>query len=114
MVEIFSLTFDNGIPNKEARQWVGSRILAVTNLIDQLQEFSKGIVQLIIKLFQSGQSWLEMNIALAMVSRVWILSTSLHKLFLNSYKHYISLEDRLKEVKLPTNSHIDSLDNSQR
>lgn len=122
MISILLSTFENGIPNKQAGLWVGCRILAATNLIDQLHKFSEGVARLIVKVFQNGQCWLEMNIALAMVSRVWILSKSLHRSFLCSYKHCKSLIDQLKMAKiewllnfeLPENPHDDLLENSHR
>lgn len=122
MISILLSTFENGMPNKQAGQWAGSRILAATCLINQLQLFSEGVARLIVKVFQNGQCWLEMNIALAMVSRVWILSKSLHRSFLRSYKHYTPLVDHLKMAKikwlpnfeLPENPHNDLLENNQR
>jgi len=121
VISILLSTFENGMPNKEAGLWAGSRILAATNLIDQLYKFSEGVARLIVKVFQNGQCWLEMNIALAMVSRVWILAKSLHRSFLRSYNHCRSLVDQLKmaniewplNFELPENPHDDLLENSQ-
>lgn len=89
-------TFENGMPTKQAGQWVGTRIIAATKLISQLRQFSEGVAQLIVKVFQNGQCWLEMNIALAMVSRVWILTKSLNKSFLRLYQQYRPLVNQLK------------------
>lgn len=89
-------TFENGMPTKQAGQWFGTRILAALHLIDQLQQFSEGIARLIVKVLQNGQCWSEMNIALAMVSRVWILSKSLYKSFLRSYQRYRPMVNQLK------------------
>ncbi|XP_025404761.1 uncharacterized protein LOC112679250 isoform X2 [Sipha flava] len=88
--------FENGMPTKQAGQWSGTRILAALHLIDRLQQFSKGIAQLIVKVLQNGQCWSEMNIALAMVSRVWILSKALYKSFLRSYNRYRPVVNQLK------------------
>lgn len=84
------------MPTKQACQWVGTRILAALNLINQLQQFSEGIAKLIVKVFQNCQCWLEMNLALAMVSRVWILTKSLHKSFSRSYENFRPLVNQLK------------------
>lgn len=84
------------MPSKQVGQWAGTRILAATNLINQLQQFCEEIAQLIVKVFQNGQCWLEMNIALAMVSRVWILTKSLFKSFLQSYQQYRPIVNQLK------------------
>lgn len=89
-------TFENGMPTKQAGQWAGTRILAALHLIDRLKQFSEGIAQLIVKVLQNGQCWSEMNIALAMVSRVWILSKSLYKSFLRSYQRYRPVVNQLK------------------
>lgn len=89
-------TFENGMPSKQAGLWVGTRILAVTLLVDHLQQFSEGVGQLIVKVFQNGQCWLEMNIALAMVSRVWILTKSLFRSFLRTYQQFTPLVSLLK------------------
>lgn len=91
-----SLAFENGVPTKQAGLWAGSRILAAFYLIDRLKEFSEGVAQLIVKVFQNGQCWFEMNIALAMVSRVWILTKSLYRSFLRSYQQYKPLVNQLK------------------
>ncbi|XP_027838607.1 uncharacterized protein LOC114120781 [Aphis gossypii] len=96
VIQILLSTFDNGMPTKQACQWVGTRILAALNLINQLQQFSEGIAQLIVKVFQNGQCWLEMNLALAMISRVWILTKSLLKSFSRSYENFIPLVNQLK------------------
>lgn len=84
------------MPSKQVGQWAGTRILAATNLLNQLQQFCEEIAQLIVKVFQNGQCWLEMNIALAMVSRVWILTKSLFKSFLQSYQQYRPIVNQLK------------------
>lgn len=89
-------TFENGMPTKQAGLWAGTRILAALHLIDQLRQFSEGIAQLIVKVLQNGQCWSEMNIAFAMVSRVWILSKSLKKSFLRSYQRYRPVVNQLK------------------
>lgn len=110
------------MPTKQVGQWAGTRIIAATYLIDQLQHFSKGIAQLIIKVLQNGQCWLEMNITLAMVSRVWILTKSLHKSFLLSYQHYrpllnqlkLSETDWLQNLELPENLADNLLENNYK
>uniref|UniRef100_A0A2S2PBE0 Nucleolus and neural progenitor protein-like N-terminal domain-containing protein n=1 Tax=Schizaphis graminum TaxID=13262 RepID=A0A2S2PBE0_SCHGA len=96
VILILLSSFDNGMPTKQACQWAGTRIIAVLSLINQLQQFSEGTAQLIVKVFQNGQCWLEMNLALAMVSRVWILSKSLHKSFSRSYEHFRPLVNQFK------------------
>ncbi|XP_025196158.1 uncharacterized protein LOC112595236 [Melanaphis sacchari] len=114
-------TFDNGMPTKQACQWVGARILAALSLINQLQLFSEGTAQLIVKVFQNGQCWLEMNLALAMVSRVWILTKSLHKSFSRSYENFRPLVNQLKisetkwlpNFELPEYLNNNLLENSQ-
>lgn len=110
------------MPTKQAGQWVGTRILAATTMIGHLQQFTEGVAQLIVKTFQSGQCWSEMNIALAMVSRVWILTKSLNKSFLRSYQHYKPLLNQLKMVgtewianlKLPKSLNDTLIENSHR
>lgn len=97
---ILLATFENGMPTKQAGQWAGTRILAAFNLINQLLQFSEAIAQLIVKVFQNGQCWLEVNIALAMVSRVWILTKSLHKSFLHSYQHFIPIVNQLRKTEI--------------
>lgn len=96
-MSILLSTFENGMPTKQAGQWAGTRILAATYLINQLQQFSEGVAQLIVKVFQNGQCWLEMNIALAMVSRVWILTKSLSRSFERSYKQFKPLVNQFKK-----------------
>lgn len=93
------------MPTKQAGEWAGTRILAAAYLIAQLQEFSKGIAQLIVKVLHNGQCWLEINIALGMISRVWILAKSLQKSFLLSYRNYRPLVNQLKsaDTDWPTN-----------
>jgi len=93
-------TFENGMPTKQAGLWVGARILAATQLINQLQKFSEGVGQLIVKVFQSGQCWFEMNIALAMVSRVWILTKLLYKSFCYLYEQYRPLVNKMKMAEI--------------
>jgi len=115
-------TFDNGMPSKQACQWAGTRILAALSLINQLQQFGEGTAQLIVKVFQNGQCWLEMNIALAMVSRVWILTKSLNKSFSRSYQNFRPLvnQSKMSEAKwlpnfeLPECLNNNILENSQR
>lgn len=87
------------MPSKQAGLWAGTRILSVTLLVNHLQQFCQGVAQLIVKVFQNGQCWLEMNIALAMVSRVWILTKSLCRSFLRSYKLFTPLVSQLKEAE---------------
>jgi len=89
-------TFENGMPSKQAGLWVGTRILTATLIVDHLQQFSEGVAQLIVKVFQNGQCWSEMNIALAMVSRVWILTKSLSRSFVRSYQQFTPLVSLLK------------------
>lgn len=108
------------MPTKQASQWIGTRILAALSLVDQLQKFSEGTAQLIVKVFQNGQCWLEMNLALAMVSRVWILTKSLNKSFARSYQHSRHLVNQLKmsetkwlpNFELPESNNL--LENNQR
>lgn len=99
IILILLSTFEYGMPTKQAGEWAGTRIIAATYLIDQLKDFSKGIAQLIVKVLHNGQCWLEINIALGMVSRVWILTKSLHKSFLRSYHHYRPLVNQLKSAE---------------
>lgn len=110
------------MPTKQACQWAGTRILAALSLINQLQKFGEGTAQLIVKVFQNGQCWLEMNIALAMVSRVWILTKSLNKSFSRSYQNFKPLvnQSKMSETKwlpnfeLPECLNNNVLENSQR
>lgn len=102
------------MPSKQCGLWVGTRILMATNLINQLQQFSEVVAKLIVKVFKNGQCWLEMNIALAMVSRVWILTKSLYKSFLYSYERYKPLVNQLmtSETELLPNFKLpENLDN---
>lgn len=115
-------TFENGMPTKQAGQWAGTRILAATTVIGHLQKFAEGVAQLIVKTFQSGQCWSEMNIALAMVSRVWILTKSLYKSFSRSYQHFRPIVNQLKmagtewlaNFNLPESLNDTSLENSHK
>lgn len=115
-------TFENGMPSKQAGLWAGTRILAATRLIDQLQQFTEGVASLIVKVLQNGQCWFEMNIALAMVSRIWILSKSLYKSFFNSYQKYRPLVNELKmneskylsNIELPENPKNDLIEINNR
>lgn len=110
------------MPTKQAGQWAGTRILAATTLINQLQKFSEGVAQQIVKVLQNGQCWLEMNIALAMVSRVWILTKSLYKSFLRSYQRFRPIVNQLKiaevewipNFELPESLNDNLLENSHR
>lgn len=110
------------MPTKQAGQWAGSRILGATTVIGHLQKFTEGVAQLIVKTFQNGQCWSEMNIALAMVSRVWILTKSLYKSFSRSYKLYRPLVNQLKmagtefleNFQLPESLNDTPLENSHR
>ncbi|XP_022177091.1 uncharacterized protein LOC111038349 isoform X2 [Myzus persicae] len=121
VILILLSTFDNGMPTKQACQWAGTRILAALSLINQLQKFGEGTAQLIVKVFQNGQCWLEMNIALAMVSRVWILTKSLNKSFSRSYQNFKPLvnQSKMSETKwlpnfeLPECLNNNVLENSQ-
>lgn len=114
-------TFENGMPSKQAGLWAGTRILAATLLIDQLQQFTEGVARLLVKVLQNGQCWFEMNIALAMVSRIWILSKSLYRSFLHSYQNYRPLVNQMKmseskylsNIELPKNPKCDLLDNNR-
>lgn len=102
------------MPSKQCGLWAGTRILMATNLITQIQKFSEAVAQLVVKVFQNGQCWLEMNLALAMVSRVWILSKTLYKSFSHSYQFYRPLVNQLKmaETELFPNFKLpESLDN---
>jgi len=114
--------FDNGMPTNQACQWAGTRISVALSLINQLQQFSEGTAQLIVKVFQNGQCWLEINIALAMVSRVWILTKSLNKSFSRSCQNFRLLVNQsnmpvtkwLPNVGLPERSKNNVLENIQR
>lgn len=109
------------MPSKQAGLWAGTRILSATLLIDQLQQFTEGVARLLVKVLQNGQCWFEMNIALAMVSRIWILSKSLYRSFLQSYKKYRPLVNQMKmseskylsNIELPENPKDDLLDNDR-
>jgi len=110
------------MPTKQASQWAGARILPALSLINQLQQFSEGTAQLIVKVFQNGQCWLEMNIALAMVSRVWILTKSLNKSFSQFCQNFTPLLNQSKMSKtqwlpnfeIPECLNNNILENSQR
>lgn len=101
------------MPSKQCGLWGGTRILMATYLVYQLQQFSEVVARLIVKVFKVGQCWLEMNIVLAMVSRVWILTKSLYKSFSRSYQHYRPLVDQLTTTEtelLPNFDLPESLD----
>ncbi|NP_001155730.1 uncharacterized protein LOC100166987 [Acyrthosiphon pisum] len=120
-LNISEAIFDNGVATKRACLWDGTRILPALSIINRLQQFSEGTAQLIVKVLQSGQCWLEMNIAFAMVSRVWILTKSLNKSFSLSCQNVTPLPNQSKisenqwlpNVELPECLNNNILENSQ-
>jgi len=121
-LNISEAIFDNGLPTKQTCQWDGTRNLPALSIIKRLQQFSEGTAQLIVKVFQNGQCWLEMNIALAMVSRVWILTKSLNESFSRSCQNFTPLLNQSKmsetqwlpNFELPECLNNNILENSQR
>ncbi|CAI6366359.1 unnamed protein product [Macrosiphum euphorbiae] len=119
--KLHQLNISEAIFIKQACQWDGTRILPALSIINRLQQFSEATAQLIVKVFQNGQCWLEMNIALAMVSRVWILTKSLNKSFSRSCQNCTPLLNQSKmsetqwlpNFKLPECLNNNILENSQ-
>ncbi|XP_050436362.1 uncharacterized protein LOC126843088 isoform X2 [Adelges cooleyi] len=121
VISLLLLSFeDGGMPTKQLGQWAGARIFASYKLIERLQIFSRGVAELIIKVFQHGQCWVEMDIALAMVSRVWILSKSLQNFYTRLYQKYLPIINQLRTAKtewlsdfeLPTSVDCNVIENS--
>lgn len=120
--KLHQLNISEAIFIKQACQWDGTRILPALSIINRLQQFSEATAQLIVKVFQNGQCWLEMNIALAMVSRVWILTKSLNKSFSRSCQNCTPLLNQSKmsetqwlpNFELPECLNNNVLENSQR
>ncbi|XP_050536521.1 nucleolus and neural progenitor protein-like isoform X2 [Daktulosphaira vitifoliae] len=91
---------DCNVPTKQTGLWVGSRILAAYKITEKLELVNKGAAELTIKCLNNGQCWLEMEIALAMISRIWILSKALSKTLLCFYEQYYPLVSYLKMAKI--------------